>query len=302
MSVRNGIVAKFEANSYSALIISTKAGGTGINLVSANRVVIFDSGFNPTWEEQAIGRAYRLGQVKPVFVYRMLVGGTFEMNLYNKQLFKTSLAQRVVDRKQPGRKAQRTTASQWLYEPKDVAHEDLLQWKGKDPSVLDHLIDRQMARSERDKSMDIAQIKTMETLQAEETETLTEGELLAVEEERQLNRTLRVGRNAGPVGAADLAAMPSTAPQFTTTAPAAPAIGSSLSMSRLQRPPRHSQAQPGTSGLPARDIRNQHQMGNGASGSATQVPWEQQERRPPFLGGLPNVRRERDFPESTERS
>jgi len=163
------------------LLISTRAGGQELNIQTANRVIILDYGFNPTWEEQAVGRAYRLGQTKPVFVYRFVAAGTYENQLYNMGLFKMSLSQRVVDKKNPARNADRK-ASEWLYPPKKVDQKEIGSEAGKDPLVLDRLIERHV----KGEDVFIRAITTMETLQAEaDDEPLTEEEKKEILEEKQ---------------------------------------------------------------------------------------------------------------------
>eukprot|EP00536_Pseudo-nitzschia_multiseries_P009251 jgi/Psemu1/325559/estExt_fgenesh1_pg.C_2530022 len=81
-------------------LISSKAGGIGINLVSANRVVLFDSHFNPTIDLQAIYRCYRYGQNRNVYAYRFLTQGSVEEKVYSRAVTKIGLGNRVIDGKE----------------------------------------------------------------------------------------------------------------------------------------------------------------------------------------------------------
>ncbi len=139
MSDRQKLTKDFNSGRKHVCLISTRAGGLGLNMFGANRVVIFDFGFNPIWEEQAVGRAYRIGQEKPVFVYRFTAGGTFEDKLHNQAVFKMQLASRVVDKKNPMRFAKKGIR-QYLFEPREVLQKDLNEFYGKDPLVLDQIL------------------------------------------------------------------------------------------------------------------------------------------------------------------
>ncbi|KAJ3868496.1 P-loop containing nucleoside triphosphate hydrolase protein [Lentinula novae-zelandiae] len=82
---RMGLIDEFHSNpEIFVFLISTLAGGTGLNLTGANHVVIFD----PAHDLQAMDRAYRIGQTRPVKVYRLLGAGALEELIYNCQVYK----------------------------------------------------------------------------------------------------------------------------------------------------------------------------------------------------------------------
>jgi SNF2 family DNA or RNA helicase len=75
---RQRVVDAFEAGQADVFLISLKAGGTGLNLVSADTVVHYDPWWNPAAQAQATDRAYRIGQKRPVFVHNLYVAGSVE--------------------------------------------------------------------------------------------------------------------------------------------------------------------------------------------------------------------------------
>ncbi len=77
--------------------MSTKACGIGINLVAANRCIIYDTSWNPSELNQAISRIYRKGQERECFIYRFVAEGCMESHIYKKAIIKEALSLRVID-------------------------------------------------------------------------------------------------------------------------------------------------------------------------------------------------------------
>lgn len=95
---RKAAIEAFQGGTADVFLISLKAGGVGLNLTAADTVVIFDPWWNPAVEEQAIDRAYRIGQDKAVFVYRLVAAGTIEEKMDELKARKRALADGLFDR------------------------------------------------------------------------------------------------------------------------------------------------------------------------------------------------------------
>lgn len=78
-------------------MLSSKAGGCGLNLIGANRLVMFDPDWNPANDDQAMARVWRDGQKKPCYIYRLLAAGTIEEKIFQRQAHKKALSDTVVD-------------------------------------------------------------------------------------------------------------------------------------------------------------------------------------------------------------
>ena len=90
---RANVVADFNSDpDQFVFLISTKAGGVGLNITSANKVVVVDPNWNPAYDLQAQDRAYRIGQVRDVEVFRLVSAGTIEEIVYARQIYKQQQA------------------------------------------------------------------------------------------------------------------------------------------------------------------------------------------------------------------
>lgn len=76
---------------FDVFLISTRAGGLGISLPAANRVILIDLCWNPCHDEEAVVRPYRFGQMKEVYIYRLLTAGMYEEYMFRRQKFKKGL-------------------------------------------------------------------------------------------------------------------------------------------------------------------------------------------------------------------
>ncbi len=89
---RQAEVDRFQSGRVRVFLISLKAGGTGLNLTRADTVIHYDPWWNPAAQNQATDRAYRIGQTRPVFVYKLIIAGSVEERMIALQQRKQSLA------------------------------------------------------------------------------------------------------------------------------------------------------------------------------------------------------------------
>ncbi len=99
---RDEAIQRFCQGEVNLFLISLKAGGTGLNLTEADTVIIYDPWWNPAVESQAIDRAHRIGQDKPVFVYKLVTANSIEERMLAMQARKRALADGVYSKKTDG--------------------------------------------------------------------------------------------------------------------------------------------------------------------------------------------------------
>ncbi|KAI0561969.1 DNA helicase [Gracilaria domingensis] len=130
-SVRNGhrqiAVDRFNASTYrSIFFISKKAGGTGLNISGADRVLIFEPCWNPTLDLQAGDRAHRLGQRRNVDIVRLVVENTIEHYVWNTSVSKTQVSNAILD----------NTKEEWLIRESEVGSMEAMLQMGENERFI----------------------------------------------------------------------------------------------------------------------------------------------------------------------
>lgn len=110
-------VKRFKQGEVPLFLISLKAGGVGLNLTAADTVIHYDPWWNPAIENQATDRAHRLGQDKPVFVYKLITAGSVEEKIVAMQERKAALAEAILSEDAAGAVKFSTEDIEALFEP-----------------------------------------------------------------------------------------------------------------------------------------------------------------------------------------
>jgi DNA helicase INO80 len=154
---RRDTVADFQTKpEIFVFLLSTRAGGLGINLTSADTVIFYDSDWNPTIDSQAMDRAHRLGQTRQVTVYRMITRGTIEERIRKRALQKEEV-QRVVisggagvDFNTRSRENRTKDIAMWLADDDQAAEiEKKEQELANDPKLLQTLTKKRKAATKK---------------------------------------------------------------------------------------------------------------------------------------------------------
>ncbi|KAA8593426.1 hypothetical protein FQN60_009542, partial [Etheostoma spectabile] len=151
-SERERLINQFndpENNTTWVFLLSTRAGCLGVNLIGANRVVVFDASWNPCHDAQAVCRVYRYGQRKPCYIYRLVCDFTLEKKIYDRQVSKQGMSDRVVDDLNPVLNFTRKEVESLLHFVEEEPDKISLESKGEFEQPFHHeslLVDRKESK------------------------------------------------------------------------------------------------------------------------------------------------------------
>jgi len=128
LSERRDMVEDFQTKpEIFVFLLSTRAGGLGINLTAADTVIFYDSDWNPTMDEQAMDRAHRLGQTRQVTVYRLITKSTIEERILKRAKQKHAIQSLVI------------AGGKFQQEAQEVTSQEVVSWLLDDDEVEDKL-------------------------------------------------------------------------------------------------------------------------------------------------------------------
>ncbi|PWN49331.1 hypothetical protein IE53DRAFT_380642 [Violaceomyces palustris] len=144
-----------ENSEYFIYLLSTRAGGVGINLATADTVIIFDPDFNPHVDMQAIARAHRIGQTKKVLVFTLILKGTAEEQIIETAKKKMVLDHLIVQNLNNEEDRPETLESILKFGAQALFDEGGLEENEKDIKYTDEDLDALLDRSEKDETFEI---------------------------------------------------------------------------------------------------------------------------------------------------
>lgn len=138
-------------------LLSTRAGGLGINLQAADTCIIFDSDWNPHQDAQAQDRCHRIGQVNPVVVYRLLTVDSVDIDMMERQISKKKLDRLTILAGNFGRAGERSGENLTLKRLKDLLDDDVKNLSRMSSSAPDSAVGTLSAEISRFRGLDISE-------------------------------------------------------------------------------------------------------------------------------------------------
>ncbi|KAF6170510.1 hypothetical protein GIB67_031918 [Kingdonia uniflora] len=138
---REKIVKDFQEGGAPIFLLTSQVGGLGLTLTKADRVIVVDPAWNPSTDNQSVDRAYRIGQKKDVFVYRLMTCGTIEEKIYKMQVYKGGLFKTATEHKEQTRYFSQQDLKDIFALPKDGFDISLTQQQLHEEHDRQHIMD-----------------------------------------------------------------------------------------------------------------------------------------------------------------